>query len=117
MAERRQSVARLTCKAEKLSLRASLFPKALPWKESLWDDFFTLWGWVCLSCLVAPGRGPSPRPKSALEPGLLELNPAPLRCGVEKWGAPNKAVKVAASSQNIAGDDVRQPSASPRQAP
>ena len=58
--------ASLTCKAEKLSLRASLLPKALPWKESLWDDFFTLWGWVCLSCLVAPGRGLGPRPKSAM---------------------------------------------------
>ena len=25
------------------------------WKESLWEDFWTLWGWVCLSCLVGPG--------------------------------------------------------------
>ena len=39
--------------------------------------------------------------KSALEPGLRELNPAPLRFGVGKWGAPNSAVKVAARSQNM----------------
>ena len=39
-----------TCDAEKLSgLRASLPPKAPPWKESLWDDSFILWGWVRLS--------------------------------------------------------------------
>ena len=36
-----------------------------------------------------------------LEPGLRELNPAPSRCGVWKWGAPNSAVKVAARCQNI----------------
>ena len=48
-------------------------------------------------------RGLNPRPKSALEPGLLELNPAPLRCGVGNWGAPKSAVKVAARSQNKIG--------------
>ena len=82
----------MTCMSEKLSLRASLLSKALPWKESLWDDFFTL-GLPKLPC--------GPHPKSALEPGLQELNPAPLRCWVGKWGAPNSAVKVAARSQNI----------------
>ena len=100
MAEWWQSSARLTCKAEKLSLRASLFPKALPWMASLWDKFFTFWGWACLSCLVAPWRGPIPRPKSALVPGPRELNPVPLWCGVGEWGAPNSAVKVAARSSN-----------------
>ena len=50
-----------------------------------------------------PGVGLGPSPKSALrlEPGLWELNPALLRYGVGKWGAPNSAVKVTASSQNI----------------
>ena len=48
-----------------------------------------------------PGLGP--RPKSALRPGLRGLNPAPLRCGVGKWGAPNSAVKVPARALNIWG--------------
>ena len=26
--------------------------KALLWKKSLWDDLFTLWGWVCQSGLL-----------------------------------------------------------------
>ena len=51
------------------------------WKESLWEDFWTLWGWVCLSCLVAPGQG-------FLEPGL-----PPLWCGVGNLGAPKKRAK------------------------
>ena len=41
------------------SLQAPLPPEALPWRESLWDDFFALWGWVCLRCLVAPGPAPA----------------------------------------------------------
>ena len=45
-----------------------------------------------LSCLVAPGWGLGPRPKSAQEPGLREMNLAPLTCGLEKRGAPNRAV-------------------------
>ena len=71
---------------------------------------------ACLSCLVSPGMGlpklpcfpgvgarppAAPRPKLALEPGRQELNPAPLRCGMGKWGTPNSSVKVAARSQNI----------------
>ena len=48
------------------------------------------------------GVGASPPPEvSPVEPGLRELNPAALRCGVGKWGAPNSAVKVAARPQNI----------------
>ena len=62
-------------------------------------DFCTLWRWVCLRCLVAQGLGLGPRPKSALEPDLSELNPAPFRGGVGKLRAPNS---VAARSQNIA---------------
>ena len=59
--------------------------------------------WGCLSCLVAPGRGLAPRPKSAPEPGIWELDPAVwARAG--KWGAPNSAAKVAARSQNITPD-------------
>ena len=50
---------------------------------------------------VAPGRGLGPCPKSALEPGLRESNPAPLRSGLGQWGAPNSAVKVAARSRNM----------------
>ena len=83
MAEWRQLSAGLTCKAESLSLRASLLPTALPWKESLWDDFCTLFAEVALS--PAPGRGIGPRPNSALEPGLRKPNSAPLRCEVGKW--------------------------------
>ena len=67
--------------------------------EFLWDDLCTLWGWVCLSRLVAPGRGLGPRPKSALEHDLWGLNTVPLRYGVGKWGAANSAVKVAARFQ------------------
>ena len=30
--------------------------KALLWKKSLWDDLFTLWGWVCKSGLLSHPR-------------------------------------------------------------
>ena len=98
MAEWWQSSARLTCKAEKLGLRASLLPKALLWKESLCDDFCTLWTprWVItglskLPCF--PGAEARPPPEiSPLEPGLRELNPAPLRRGVGQWDAQNSAL-------------------------
>ena len=45
----------------------------------------------------APGRG-LPREVSPLEPGPRGLNPAPLRRGAGKWGAPHSAAKVAARS-------------------
>ena len=59
------------------------------------------WGWVYLSCLVAPGLGLGPLPKSALEPGIWELNSKPVWCKVGKRGAPNGAAKVSSYSQNI----------------
>ena len=66
---------------EKLSLRVWLLPTALPWKESLWDDFSTLWGWVGLSCLVARG---SLRGLVLISPGVWspEFEPSAL----EVWG-------------------------------
>ena len=84
MAEWWQSSAKWICKAERLSLRASLLPKAFLQNESLWDDFCTLRGWVCLSCLVAPGRGLRRRPKPSVEhvvSGIRTQRP----CGVG-WG-------------------------------
>ena len=100
-----QSSDRLTCKEEKLSLRALLLPNAFLWGESLWDDFCTFWGlgWVCKSFLVAPGWEFGPRPKSALQPGLRELNPAQLLLwfGVRKLGAKNIAVEVAAHLKTL----------------
>ena len=74
-----------------------------------------------MSCLVAPGRGLGPRPKSALEPrrsapepGLREhtqlsyycqiLNAAPLRCGAREWGAPSSAVKVTVAARPQSSD-------------
>ena len=66
MAEWWQSSTRSICKVDWLSLLALLLPKALPLKESLLYDFFTLREWVCLNYLVAQG----------LAQPLLKISPA-----------------------------------------
>ena len=74
--------ARLACEAEKLRLWASLIPRALLCKESLWDDLSTLpFGDGSAQTTLLPrggGLGPPPeiRPgawSQGTEPGALEV--------------------------------------------
>ena len=54
------------------------------------EQFFPSAVTVPSRVIAVPGRGLGPRPKSAPEPGLRELNPAPLGCGAGEAGRPKQ---------------------------
>ena len=94
------NIARLTCKAEKLSPRASLLPKALPWKESPLGWLLCPLGMGLPKLPCCPRTGVRPPPEISRGPGLLAWslvsgNRAQLPWGVG-WG--NRAHRTGGQS-------------------